>query len=131
MSLSFVFDSSVVVSASLFSTSVPRQALDRARFNGNILLSQAVIDKFDSYVKKEKRIQFLEALIDEAHLIEPTVSFSICRDPEDNKYLELAVTAGATCIVSGDNDLLVLHPFQNIPIVNPATFLATEWKDED
>ena len=47
-----------------------------------------------------------------------------CRDPKDNKFLEAALEAGADCIVSGDADLLDLTPFENIPILRPAEFLA-------
>ena len=46
-----------------------------------------------------------------------------CRDPKDDKFLEVAVAGEADVIVSGDQDLLVLHPFSGIPIVQPATFL--------
>jgi predicted nucleic acid-binding protein len=47
-----------------------------------------------------------------------------CRDPSDNKYLELALAAGATTIVSSDNDLLVLHPWRGIDNLTPAQYLA-------
>jgi putative PIN family toxin of toxin-antitoxin system len=46
-----------------------------------------------------------------------------CRDPKDAKFLEVAVAGSADVIVSGDQDLLVLHPFAGIPIVPPAAFL--------
>ena len=45
-----------------------------------------------------------------------------CRDPNDDKFLELAVSTNASCIVTGDKDLLVLHPFRGIPILNAADF---------
>jgi predicted nucleic acid-binding protein len=48
-----------------------------------------------------------------------------CRDPKDNKYLELTVDCNAACITTGDKDLQVLHPFQNIPILSAAEFLIT------
>lgn len=47
-----------------------------------------------------------------------------CRDPKDDKFLEAALAAGADCIVSGDADLLDLSPFENIPVIRPAEFLA-------
>ena len=59
----------------------------------------------------------------------PEEQITACRDPKDNKFLEVAVAGKADVIVSGDQDLLVLHPFAGIPIVQPATFLqmlATE-----
>jgi len=45
-----------------------------------------------------------------------------CRDPRDDKFLELAVSGDADLIVSGDADLLTLSPFRGIPIVRPAVF---------
>ncbi|MGN6530740.1 MAG: PIN domain-containing protein [Ginsengibacter sp.] len=44
---------------------------------------------------------------------------------KDNKYLELAVHYKASCIITGDKDLLVLHPFRNIPILTASDFLQT------
>ncbi len=45
-----------------------------------------------------------------------------CRDPNDDKFLELAVNGRADLIVSGDEDLLVLGAFRGIPIMTPARF---------
>ena len=42
---------------------------------------------------------------------------------KDDKFLTLAVAAQADYIISGDADLLVLHPFQGIHIIKPADFL--------
>ena len=53
----------------------------------------------------------------------PQRRITACRDPKDNIVLEVAVAGEADYIVTGDNDLLVLHPFEGIPIVGPAEFL--------
>lgn len=45
-----------------------------------------------------------------------------CRDPKDNKFLELAQDGSADVIVSGDLDLLVLGAFRGVPIMTPAMF---------
>lgn len=45
-----------------------------------------------------------------------------CRDPTDDKFLELAVNGHADFVVSGDADLLVLSPFRAIPIISPAVY---------
>lgn len=50
----------------------------------------------------------------------------ICRDPKDNKYLELAVNGQAESIITGDQDLLILHPFQSINIVTVNDFLLSD-----
>lgn len=56
--------------------------------------------------------------------IVPSVLVAVCRDPKDDKFLEVAKSGGANAIVSADEDLLVLSPFEGIPIVTPAAFLA-------
>lgn len=56
--------------------------------------------------------------------VEIIQSFSVCRDPKDDKFLELAVNGNADYIVTGDRDLLVLNPFQNIAILSVSEFLA-------
>ena len=53
----------------------------------------------------------------------PQRRITACRDPKDNVVLEVAVAGEADYIVTGDNDLLVLHPFEDTPIVGPAEFL--------
>jgi putative PIN family toxin of toxin-antitoxin system len=56
-------------------------------------------------------------------VVVPEERITACRDPKDDKFLEVAVAGKADVIVSGDQDLLVLHPFAGIPIVPPAAFL--------
>jgi len=46
--------------------------------------------------------------------------------PRDDKFLSLAISGNANCIVSGDKDLLILNPFRGIPILPPAQFLEQE-----
>lgn len=84
---------------------------------------------FVKYVTENERMEFLAVLLREARLVEVTVHIGECRDPQDNKFLELAVSGEAACIVSGDKDLLVLHPFRGIPVVTPRSFLDEAWRD--
>ena len=52
-----------------------------------------------------------------SELIEPNLRFfAVPRDPDDNHILECAVAGRADLIVSGDQDLLSLHSFHDIPI---------------
>lgn len=131
----FVFDTNVLVSALLLQHSVSRQAFDRARTRGRLLLSEETLaelyevlrrDKFSKYVLEIERLQFLAAFAQEAQQVEITERFQVCRDPRDDKFLELAVSGEAVCIVTGDADLLALHLFRNIPILNPPAFLRFE-----
>ncbi|MSP02209.1 MAG: putative toxin-antitoxin system toxin component, PIN family [Acetobacteraceae bacterium] len=57
-----------------------------------------------------------------AELVIVTEAVTECRDPMDDKFLELAVNGRADPIITGDTDLLVLNPFRGIPIITPAAF---------
>ena len=131
----FVFDTNVLISAFLFSQSKPRQALDQALDIGVIVLSNSVLSelkevlyrpKFDRYLTKERRQEFLEDLTENAQFIDVTEQINECRDPKDNKYLELALSGQAECIVTGDDDLLVLNPWRGIEILTVQEFLASK-----
>ena len=128
----FVFDTNTIVSALLLPGSKPRQALDRAQDRGKILISMPALlelneviarKKFDKYVSEEKRKEFLAALVKQAEFLEVNEKITDCRDAKDNKFLELAVCGAADCIISGDGDLLVLHPFRGISILQSGDFL--------
>lgn len=57
-------------------------------------------------------------------LVTPKRKVVACRDPKDNKFLEVALAGQVDCVVSGDADLLDLTLFENIPIMLPSEFLA-------
>ncbi|MCG8448042.1 MAG: putative toxin-antitoxin system toxin component, PIN family [Pirellulales bacterium] len=128
----YVFDTNVIVSALLFNQSIPGQAFIRSLDSGTILISTALIEelndvlareKFNSYVTGEERESFLESLIHESELVEITEVVKACRDPKDNCILELAISGKASSVITGDQDLLTLNPFRDIPIVTPASLL--------
>ena len=136
--LRFVFDTNAVVSAVLLRASVPRQAFDRAIRLGKLLVSRATIEElnevlrrkgFDKYVLEEERFEFLTALVREAVLVEVTENINECRDPKDDKFLELAVSGKAASIVSGDADLISLQPFRGILVLTPRQFLDYSWDE--
>ena len=134
-----VMDTNVAVSAALLPRSVPRQAFDRALEHGTVLISSATVAElndvlrrphFDKYVHEDERLEFLATLVREAELVVVTDVVTDCRDPKDNKFLELALSGKATHIVSGDEDLLVLHPFRGVLILTPQAFVA-QWEGQE
>lgn len=127
-----VFDTNVLISALLLPDSKPRRALDVAVHKGRLLLSFAVLaelhevltrKQFRRYIDEEDFRSFVGALARDAQWVEVDQRITICRDPKDNKFLELAVCGHATHLVTGDSDLLVLDPFQGIRILPPHTFV--------
>ncbi|NET72440.1 MAG: putative toxin-antitoxin system toxin component, PIN family [Sphaerospermopsis sp. SIO1G2] len=131
----YVLDTNIFVSALLFKNSQPRQVLDKARNQGNILMSEAIWEeiievlgrpKFEKYVTAIERELFLDWLAESLHFIEISEIIVACRDAKDDKFLELAFNGNAELIVSGDKDLLILNPFQEIAIVTVREFLDME-----
>lgn len=57
-------------------------------------------------------------------LVVPRRTITACRDPKDNKFLEAALEGKVEILTTGDTDLLVLNPFEDIDILRPAEFLA-------
>ncbi|MDJ0679137.1 MAG: putative toxin-antitoxin system toxin component, PIN family [Xenococcaceae cyanobacterium MO_167.B52] len=128
----YVFDTNVIISALLFENSKPAQAFQYALANGEVLLSLDLLEelnevlgrkKFNKYVTNEEREEFLEALIERAVLIEIVENVQECRDPKDDKVLELALNGEAQYIITGDHDLLVLNPFRNVRVITVEDFL--------
>ena len=62
-------------------------------------------------------------VIRRGELVEPDRTITACRDPKDNKFLEVAVAGRADVIVTADEDLEVLDPFEDIRLIQPARFL--------
>ena len=132
----FVFDTNVIVSAVLLPRSVPRQAFNIAIRTGKLIASPESIAELEEvlrrphlekYVAEAERLEFLVDYLGAADLIIPSVKITDCRDAKDNKFLELAMDGKAAQIVTGDADLLVLHPFRGISVVTPQAFLAQPW----
>ena len=82
-------------------------------------------ERFNRYVTSEEREEFLEALVERAVLVEITENVQECRAPKDDKVLELALNGEAQYIISGDRDLLVLHPFRDVVVITADDFLKT------
>lgn len=128
----FVFDTNTLISAALFRTSVPRQAVDKALLTGSLLVSESTSlelvtvflrTKFDRYLERAKRELFLATFLQHTELIEISETIRACRDAKDDKFLEVAVSGNAGIIVTGDDDLLMLHPFRTISIMTPRDFI--------
>ena len=127
-----VVDTNVLVSAIVFSISVPRQAVKKVLHHGILLLSEATTNelkevlfraKFDRYVSREERMLFLAQLASVAEFVPIVQLVRQCREPKDDKFLEVALNGRADLIITGDADLLAMNPWRGIVIVSPAEYL--------
>ena len=129
-----VLDTNVLISAALKPDGSPRAVVDAIRApNGVLLFSGETFNeletrlghsKFANYVRREDRSVFLALLEPVSEWVSIVGARLGCRDPEDDKFLETALMGEAECVVTGDQDLQVLSPFHNIPILSPADFLS-------
>jgi len=126
-----VVDTNVLVSAALKQQSMPGMAVLLVERRGGLLKSIATEQQLFEVVARPRLASlidpeaqaWLQKLMVAAELVTITERIVACRDPTDDKFLELAVNGHADLIVSGDGDLLALNPFRDIPIVTPAVFV--------
>ena len=128
-----VIDTNVLISAALVDGSVPARARNHALRHGQLiateqtfaeLVGRLMAPKFDRYVSRATRELFLKRLQPIIEIVPVIQAVRVCRDPRDDMFLEAAVNGRADVIVTGDKDLLALHPFAGISILTPANYLA-------
>lgn len=126
-----VLDTNVLVSAVLAPNSIPAHVLNWGEYNGIILYSASTLAELLSVLRRSKFSKYIGADdIDGLSIRIQTTWFfvsilkqiKLCRDVKDDKFIELALNGDASHLITGDTDLLVLHPIQNISVINPRTF---------
>lgn len=129
----FIIDTNLLVSIVIRLNGLPEKMLHRvleigklcfSNFTKNELEQVLTRDKFEKYSSRKERISKMERLFNQAFFVETVAdSISVCRDSKDDIFLELATTVKAECIITGDLDLLELHPFRGIQILTASGFL--------
>ena len=127
-----VVDTNVFVSGLLRFDSVPGRAAEKAIHHAIVLVSQPTMSeladvlaqaKFDRYVTIEQRLQFIRLIAHTAQFVPIVHPIRAYRDPKDDKFLEVALNGRADVIITGDADLLGMHPWRGIEILNPSHYL--------
>lgn len=131
--LRVVCDTNTLISYLLLPNSVSSITVRKAFERGVLLVSESTLNeladvlsrpKFDRYISLEDRQAFFRLFSRMYERVNIVYPVNACRDPKDNQFLEVAVNGGASMIIRGDADLLVLHPFQGISILTAAQFNA-------
>jgi uncharacterized protein len=130
-----VVDTNVFVSAALKESSWPGHTIQLIGRYGGLLKSAATEQELLDVLQRPRFAPkiapvFLEGvrrILAAAELVSITERLALCRDPGDDKFLELAVNGGADLIISGDGDLLAMSSVRDIPIVTPAAFVRVVW----
>ena len=129
--MKIVIDTNVIASA-IFFGGRPREVLEYLLLKKvEAYASPAIVSEYKGTISElcsrysEKLEQMpLTSILSAMKMIEPTTHIDICRDPDDNKFLECACDAGCIYIVSGDKDLLSLKSYGDIEIVTVSDFLS-------
>ncbi len=128
-----IVDNNVLVSSALLPKSTPGKVFDHVLLLDTLLFSEPTFEelrevlnrpKFERYLDGVRRDRFLSRLRAAGSFVEIRRTVQVCRDTKDDKFLDVAINGGADLIVTGDNDLLVLHPFEGVEIVTPTAYLA-------
>lgn len=129
-----VFDTNALISAAILQNSVSNQALTLAAAQFEIVVSEATWTEFETRIERPKLFRYfgnLEAQREEVvktigrvvkHIVVQSV-ITDCRDPDDNKFLALALDSAAEFIVTGDRDLLELHPWRGVQMLTAGDFV--------
>lgn len=128
-----VIDTNVLISAAILPSSTSAVLLRRASLHYRIAQSQQTWDelvsrierpKFDAYFGRRGRSAFLTLLAKSVVVLGDAENVRASRDPDDDKFLGLALSCGAKFVVSGDKDLLSLGAFAGVQILNVRSFLT-------
>lgn len=128
-----VFDTNALISALILPKSVSAKALDLALEHCEVIVSRATWEEFAERIEKPSLMRYFGDAENRDHVVSivnrQVVHISVqstindCRDPDDNEFLALALDGNAKVIVSGDKDLLTLHPWRGIAIVATGDFV--------
>lgn len=130
----------VVLDANVFIAAFATRGLCEALFelcleNHEIVLSEPLLLEVGEKLRTKIRLpeptteEILHFLRNHSSIVEPAdVPAEACRDPDDLMVLGTAKAAGASCLVTGDRDLLLLRAFDEVPIVTPREFWENQAK---
>lgn len=134
-----VLDTNTLISRMLLPHGVAGRAVDKAMAVGTLLGSEETLaeladvlarPKFDRYVSLAERQQFLRLLCGVMRTIPIAHRIQVCRDPNDDRLLHVALNGDAQWLITGDQDLLVLASgfwqSHNLRILSPAEFLVMD-----
>lgn len=125
-----LIDTNVLISSLMFG-GIPKRAVTLAQQYGTLIHSNYVEAEYNRVLQTPKfncskdHIQSsYEDIFHHAIHINPTEIVAVCRDHKDDPILASAIAGKAEIIVTGDQDLLTLHPYESIAILTPNTFIT-------
>ena len=129
----FICDTNVLLSSLISKNSPPSLTIDFIKRNGFFVFSQSTFleleevlqrPKFDKFISKDLRLNFINEISRLAITYNVIEQVELCRDPKDNKFLDISIASNADFLITGDEDLLVLKKIENTIIITPRNFIS-------
>ena len=127
-----LLDTNVLVAA-FIARGVCSEVFERVIGDHELILSAHSLDEFERVMRDKlgfdsTRVARAVVLLRRiGQIVDPDLlPKPLCRDEDDDAVLALALSSGAACLVTGDDDLLVLGAIEGIPIISPRAFLTFE-----
>ncbi len=129
-----VLDTNLLISRALTPNSLIAGVVRMITEYCDLLASQATMYEFatvlkhvrsKNYIKQDEAtmlITFYREMVESVPIIEKVRK---CRDPKNDKFLELAVNGQAEYLVTNDRGLLLFHPFGSTQILTAKDFIFT------
>jgi putative PIN family toxin of toxin-antitoxin system len=127
-----VIDTNILVSFAIRPNPDFAKIFDYVSAHGVSLVSEDTIeelfnvpcrDKFRRYIPLNQSIDYVEWYAGISGQIIVTEHVIACPDPKDDKFLSIAVSGKADCIMAGDHHLLDMIRFNGIPVYRPREFI--------
>ena len=131
-----IIDTNLIVSRLLTPSSSTAQIVKKILYKSIILASQATINELreilerlckKGLIRKESTNRFIDAYVDLIEFIPIKTNFELCRDVNDNKFLDLAYNGKADYLLTGDKDLLVINKFHNTIITTAKNYYTSAY----
>ncbi len=128
----FICDTNVLLSSILSKNTPPYKTVNYIENNGFFVFSPETFselvevinrEKFDKYISRHTREIFLQKMFSNSLIYEIYQKVDLCRDSKDNKFLDVAISSYANCLITGDDDLLSLEYIGNTSIITPREFI--------
>jgi putative PIN family toxin of toxin-antitoxin system len=96
------------------------------------VISEEILREYEETVQEMilkthgKKLRFsLAALLEHLIVAAPQSQIELCRDPDDNKFINCAIDTNCQYLISGDKDLRVLKTHENLKIITVREFFDT------
>ncbi len=128
-----VIDTNVLISGAISDKGKPNRVVSYVLRHGTLLASTETFEELRTRLRGKQRFRkyltlqeidaHLNLIYTGSHFINITETITACSDPDDDKFLELAVSGDADYLITGNIKDFPPSPFRDIPILRPAEFL--------